>query len=206
MSRETVFSPLKIIFVLCLFVLVIGCTATGFSVQGTPLPFETIDQVSFADTGDFYESKAPGFVMLTSASEIGQLGGSISTGAKEQLLNLNYTNEWAIVLFLGTQATVHEGITIDRIAYEDNLINVVAQSGKRTGQHAITSPYHIVKIKKPEFWNVGDSLQITVNIDREVVISQTKTIADYTFLQALELPTVTYVPPTPWPTKTLKAP
>ena len=131
------------------------------------LPFETIEQSNYSPR---YEERKPGLVIIANEDEIDQLTGFVTPRALSQLQELDYDKYFAVVAFLGWHHKVHEGIRIERIIRQNNLVFIHAQVGELTGKDAISSPYHIVKVQKVGRW--GTEIDFSLVIDKDIVASQ----------------------------------
>jgi len=131
------------------------------------LPFETIEQSNYSLR---YEERKPGLVIIANEDEIDQLTGFVTPRALSQLQELDYDKYFAVVAFLGWHHKVHEGIRIERIIRQNNLLFIHAQVGELTGKDAISSPYHIVKVQKVGRWST--IIKFALVVEETTVASQ----------------------------------
>ncbi len=135
--------------------------------QEEELPFKTIER---ADYSQRYEYREPGLVIVTNVDEANQLDGWVSTEALEQLRRLDYERFFAVVAFLGWQPTGHEGIRIERVVRQGNVVSVHTLVGRPTGETEETSPYHLVRVQKVGQW--GTSVNFALVVEETTIALQ----------------------------------
>ena len=109
-------------------------------------------------------------MIIASADETDQLDGWVSPEAMKQLYEIDYESYFAVIVFLGWQPTGHEGIRIERTVRQDNTVSIYALVGRPTGETRVSSPYHLVKIRKIGRW--GTSINFALVIEETTVASE----------------------------------
>ena len=130
----------------------VGMTACG--PREIELPFETIEQ---SDLGD-YSIHEPRIMLIASQREAGQLEGLVSQAALGQLVELDFQQYFAIVIFRGNQGTSGYDVMVERVVMRGEKVVVYTQfwepSPHYTVREIVTSPYHIIKVRRD-----GDLIQ-----------------------------------------------
>jgi hypothetical protein len=141
------------------------------------LPFETIERAEVPDTGQYYQGQNPKLVVITEVREGNAVGNIISIKAQAQLQNLDFNRYFAAVVFQGIVGYVHPGIMIQRISVEGNVITFyvhVLEPVSNERKTMITSPYHLVKVRREE--EVQGEMEFVLNVDGAVVSRQTRSL------------------------------
>jgi hypothetical protein len=190
------------LWLLLFIALLTGCGGAG------ELTIATIERDSTAHTGEIYESRNPGIVIITGPEGVDKLGALITADAVQQLREMNYETHFAVIAFWGLQPTGYEGLFVDQVIHQENALSILGWVGEKIGTDEITSPYHVMQVERTGelIWNIP--YHITLTLDDIIVISQTGVITDYTFLEAIPSATPTPRPtyPPPRPTVTPVAP
>ena len=80
---------------LILLFLVTACT------RDQELPFETIEHLEWSGTGDLFEKKEPGLIVIARPEEASEIDNKIRSEAKTQLEALDYSKNFALLVFQG---------------------------------------------------------------------------------------------------------
>ena len=131
------------------------------------LTFETIEQKEWAGTGQSYEAREPGSIVISSLQDIANLDKLVTDEAMTQLQELDYDNYFVLVVFQGRKPTTGYRVQIDHITRTGKIINVYTQflepKPDEAKADAITSPYHLVQVQKIGEWGQEISFQVIVN-------------------------------------------
>lgn len=119
------------------------------------LSFETIEKEVGTKLGvERYEEKEPKLVIVATFDEISSLSPNISPDARPELNNTDFDAYFVIAVFQGWKAVYDYEVRIERIAYLDETVKVFADFVEPTeGQMlhlAASSPYHVVRVEKPQ--------------------------------------------------------
>lgn len=131
------------------------------------LPFDTIEQKEWAGTGQFYESREPGLIVVSRPEEVENLGGIITEEAKAKLQALDYSNYFVLLILQGWKPTTGYKPNIDRITRLENTVNIYAQFQEPKPDEkkadAVTSPYQLVQVQKGGSWGQGVTFNLIVD-------------------------------------------
>jgi hypothetical protein len=129
----------------------------------TDLPFSTIEQRQSSGTGDLYENKEIGLVVVSSLEETTSLSGLVTQEAYSQLQTMNYTDKFALALFQGWKPSDGYAIQIERISHVGERVSIMAKAQEpepnRKTNDIVTSPYHLVQVES------GDLLSHTFTFE-----------------------------------------
>jgi hypothetical protein len=156
---------------LLLLVLLLGSSACR--PREINLSFETIEQRDWAGTGQAYEAREPGLMVITQAEDMAALDDWITEDAKSQLEALDYDTHFALIVLQGWKPTNGYAVEVKRIACRENAVNVYAEFREPQPDEAkadvVTSPYHLIQIQKDGEW--GQDTTFNVVVDDTVVAS-----------------------------------
>ena len=121
--------------------------------QGTELPFETIDRSISISGSLWWEQRAPRLVIVADKEDLTQFERFITVpNSLPQLGEVDFESHFFVAMFLGRQPTTHEGITLEKALRQRDVVSLSVQVGGSTGKDTVTSPYHLVKVKKEGDW------------------------------------------------------
>jgi len=131
------------------------------------LPFETIEQRDASGVGKVYEDKRPGLLIIARPEETAGLKSLVRPEAQARLQGLDYDHYFAVVVFQGWKTTNRYGVQIERIARWGSEVTIYARfsepdPNKERGPE-ITSPYHLVQVKKVGRWEQEIAFQVVVD-------------------------------------------
>jgi len=123
--------------------------------QEAELSFETIEKEVGTRLGaQRYEAKEPKLVIIATLDEVSSLSPSLSPEARPELSNIDFSSYFVIAVFQGLKAVYDYEVCIDRITYLDETVKVFTKFVEPTeGQMlhpAQSSPYHVVRVEKPQ--------------------------------------------------------
>jgi hypothetical protein len=123
--------------------------------QEVDLSFETIEKEVGTKLGvERYEEKEPKLVIVSTFDDIPSLSPNISPEAQPELNNTDFGEYFLIAVFQGWKAVYDYEVSIERIAYLGETVKVFAEFVEPTeGQMlhpAVSSPYHVVRVEKPQ--------------------------------------------------------
>jgi len=124
---------------------------------GEKLSFETVERQESPGTGKPYPEEDIHFVVFSSATEVGELDEWVSEAAKQSLIQLDYSEYFALVVFRGNKPTTGYHVEVTSVRRLENTVTVEITlqdplPGISVGD-TVTSPYHIIKIEKGGDWN-----------------------------------------------------
>ena len=127
------------------------------------LPFETIERRQGAGTGELWEAREPGLMVIATSEDLAQIDGLFTEDAQAQLCEVDFNACFAVAAFLGWQGSGHEGIWIEQVARRGEGVAVHVRVGKPGWTSEVTSPYHLVKVRKEGDWN--RNIRFTLYLD-----------------------------------------
>jgi hypothetical protein len=128
------------------------------------LAFETLERDRAPDVPARYFPRAePGLLVLTSRQDIGAASGYMNYSATQQLLDLDWDENFAIVVLRGYQTHSVAGFAITRVARQDGEVGVYASTGPIGEETIPTSPYHVIAVRKVGVW--GGPLTFRLYVD-----------------------------------------
>ncbi len=118
-----------------------------------------------------YTALEPGLVVIASAEEAAAAELWFGQQARRELRGLNYDRFLALAAFQGWQIAGGYGAYIDRVTVAGDVVTVHATFTAPAGDGGggVTSPYHLVRVRKPGNWPAAPQYQLLVN--GEVVAS-----------------------------------
>jgi hypothetical protein len=135
---------------LCLAILVIYAGAIGCRPEEIELPFETIEQEEAA--GEIWYTEEPGLMIIATPEDLAQIDDLFTKDAQVQLREMDFGSYFAIASFLGRQGGSHEGIETQRVVRRGDAVSVYVHVGRPGMFEIVTSPYHLVKVRKEGNW------------------------------------------------------
>lgn len=139
-----------------LSVLAISLGLSACQPKEVDLLFETIERRDASGTGQVYQDRQPGLLVITTPEEAASLGALVTSEAQAQLQSLNYNAHFAIAIFQGRKPTTGYGVEIERITRLESKVTIYARflEPKPNAERAPeeTSPYHVVQVQKTGTW------------------------------------------------------
>jgi len=157
---------------LTIVVMLVGMTACG--PRETELLFESIEQRQTAGTGKLYESEKPGLMIIAQPEGLTQVNDLVTASARAQLEKMDFDTYFAVIAFLGWQPNSHEGVRIEHITRRAHEVSILARFGRPGGSDVVTSPYHLVKVRKEDAWD--EVIEFTLRVQGTVVASVSHTV------------------------------
>lgn len=158
---------------LCLLTAVIlGLVMAGCGAK-TPqeLPFETMEQVNQTESIKQWEGKEPRLLIVASSEEVEEAGQFVTDEALSALSRLDFTTHFAIIAFRGLQPNIHKGFRVERIVRQRHEVALYAQAGRLGFSAVVSSPYHLIKVRKEGKWGEVFSFKLYFGED-EVAAQQ----------------------------------
>jgi hypothetical protein len=122
-------------------------------IEGTPLPFETIDQSEYGPGGDSaYASEQPWIEILQQAGDLEAIKGKISRDALELLRQVDFQSHIVVGVFQGLKPTDDYGVDILAVDRMEMRVSIYAEfiaPEPRMEARAIeTVPYQLIKLDR----------------------------------------------------------
>jgi hypothetical protein len=154
---------------LCATALMVLAGMTACQPREEELPFETIERLDASGTGELWQTKEPGLMVIATPGDLAQIDDLFTKDAQAQLRELDFDAHFAATVFLGWQPDSHGGVQIERVVRERDRIAVYAQVRKPELKPEETSPYHLVKVEKKGNWN--QLIHFTLYLDGTSIMS-----------------------------------
>lgn len=145
-------------------------TVTACKPQIEELSFETIAQRDIIN----YREENPALFVIANNDEIDALVQNVlaeDPALVDQLRQLDYTRNFAVLVLLGQKRSTGYAITIKQIVRKGDQVNIYAEVGSpELGTRikpAFTSPYHLVAVSKQGKW--GQQIKFVLEVDNEPV-------------------------------------
>jgi hypothetical protein len=152
---------------LLLLALLSGLSACQPQPQEVALPFETIEQKEWAGTGQAYEPREPGLMIIAQIEDVAKLDNWITENARTQLQTLDYDAYFALAVFQGWKPSTGYNVQIESATRQDNTVTIHAgfrEPGPDEAKGAlITSPYHLVRVRRIGDWNQNIAFKLVVD-------------------------------------------
>lgn len=161
--------------------LMVAMLLSTCALQEMELSFETIEkevvprgvlQGTEVVTAEGYEEKEPKLIVVTTLDEVPSLNPNLSPDARPKLSNTDFDAYFVIAVFQGWKAVLDYEVRIERITYLDETVKVFAKFVEPAeGQMlhpAASSPYHVVRVEKPQELAGKEVRFILVANDQEV--------------------------------------
>lgn len=161
---------------LSLFLLLVIFTANSCVPKSKEinLTFDTIEQTDWSGTIHPYDSKDPGFTIISSLDEIECIKELVSESTYIKLNKLNFEENFIIIVFQGEKISSGYSVNITQVIRSDTIINVYALFIEPKPNDAkndeITSPYQVIKVMK-ESENWGDEFIFNLVVDEKIIFS-----------------------------------
>ena len=163
--RLNLFYSLWLFAIIALLVSAVGCVS-----QASLLPFETIE----ISESSPYQANEPKLAVVGNSGEARSLDGLVSDFAQDQLLGLDYQENFGIAVFQGQKPTNKYGVEIQRVGHNRNTVTVYAHFATpdpaRLRADIVTSPQHLIKVAKKD---LHGKIEFKLNVDGTVIIQQT---------------------------------
>lgn len=158
---------------LLMLTLLLGLTAC--KPQETDLPFEILEQEARNLTGQAYEAREPGLIIVAQPDEVTELDNWVTEASKEQLQVMDYKAYFALALFQGMKPTDGYSVQIERIARTGNEVTIHVQFQEprpdQKKNDIVTSPYCLIQVQKIGTWD--QNVKFNVIADGSAVLSAT---------------------------------
>lgn len=146
--------------------------------QETNLTFEILEQEEINLTGQLYEAREPGLIIVAQSDEVTEMDDWVTETSKERLQVMDYDAYFALTVFQGRKPTDGYRIQIERIVRESKEVTIYAQFQEphpdQKKNDIVTSPYCLLQIQKIDTWD--QSIKFNVIVDDSVVISASHSI------------------------------
>ncbi len=194
MERRRLVRKVQAVFV-CALVLLSGCgrvsplpllTATVEpaatlvptpAIQGTRIPFETIDQAIGGEKISEDSEKNPYLIILTRADDTGELEGLVSEAAMGRLGDIYFDRQLVIAVFQGWKPTWGYAIQVQWVIKNNGEIVVIADIKNPPKDSIVqqeeTSPYHLIRISREDLDGIS---KFTLNANGESIFQIEKTV------------------------------
>ena len=153
--------------ILILGVMLLSTAACNILQDEKGLSFQSIERKDGSGTGDLYESYEPGLMVIARSEEVDRLGGLITDEARQTLLELDYSQYFALVTFFGMKGTGGYSIQVTRVTRSGDTVSVYARLDEPAPDQAksdvVTSPYHLVIVQKDGSWGKAISFALIAN-------------------------------------------
>jgi hypothetical protein len=151
--------------------LVLGACSSPAPTAGQ-LPFTTIEQKN--DTAYIgqqqYFALDPGLMVFADAAAAVENEDLFSEAAREQLSRVDWRTQFVVAVFQGWQGGAGYGVTVTQVTLVGTSLRIYAEfqtpSGDPSG--AVTSPYHLIAIRRP--LTPVESLSIDLLVGDEVIL------------------------------------
>jgi hypothetical protein len=135
--------------------------------QATDLTFETIEQKESPGTGNWYQSKDPGILVITQVADISAIDQLVTDAAITKLKTFDYDTGFALIVFQGQKPSTRYSIQIERIARSGDKVKVYVKLNEPTFElkvnDIITSPYQLVLVQKTGLWAKDITFEIVAD-------------------------------------------
>lgn len=130
--------------------------------------------------GSGWSSPDPHLEIITALADLSNVESFVSTEALAVLQVLDYSKQYAAIVFQGQKTSTEYGIEIEQINRNGNQVTfqsvaTTPDPGSPVGA-AITSPYHLVEIDN--VYEQGREIDFILSIDGEHILTQTHSIPD----------------------------
>jgi len=120
--------------------------------QEIELSFDMIEQENNLGIVTQWGGTEPELLIIASAQDIEEAKPFVTDEALAALQQLDYTTHFAVLTLRGLQTSSHEGFKVEQIGRQGNEIHLYAQPGANGPDAVMTSPYHLIKVKKEGQW------------------------------------------------------
>jgi len=127
------------------------------------LSFEAVERRDWPGSGREWEAREPGLMVIATSEDLAQIDDLFTEDAQAQLCEVDFNVYFAVAAFLGWQGSGHEGIWIEQVARRGEGVAVHVRVGKPGWTSEVTSPYHLVKVRKEGDWN--RNIRFTLYLD-----------------------------------------
>jgi hypothetical protein len=138
-----------ILGIISCMIVITGCSPS----EDKKIQFETIEQQEWPG----YPDKDIHLVIISSKNEVGGIDAWVSEDAQNKLIELDYSNFFALTVFQGIKPTNRYSIEITNVTRTNNTINLETSVHNRDpdleAADVQTSPYHSISIEKVGDWN-----------------------------------------------------
>ncbi len=146
--------------------------------QETNLPFEILEQEERNLTGQVYEAREPGLIIVAQPDEVTEFDDWVTETSKEQLRVMDYNAYFALAVFQGMKPTDGYGVQIERVVRTGDKVTIHTQfqepSPDQEKNDIVTSPYCLIQVQKVGAWD--QNITFNVIADGSVVISTSHSI------------------------------
>ncbi|MEW5871040.1 MAG: hypothetical protein AB1894_17330 [Chloroflexota bacterium] len=104
---------LRVVFAFMMISLtIVSCI---FRPKEVDLTFQSIEQKASSGTGNLYEAKQPGLMVISRPEEVDSLNGLVTNEAKQALLAVNYGKYFALATFQGWKPSSGFSTLVNRV-------------------------------------------------------------------------------------------
>jgi len=139
------------------------------------LPFQTIERADTPGTGQNYEGEEPKLIITAEIEEINKIENTVSLDAQKQLHNTDFSEYFPVAVFQGVKPTNMYGAEIRRVSRRGDTVVIYAhftqRDPEREAADMLTSPYHLVKIRKEG--GLQGKIEFILDVDGTVLTQQT---------------------------------
>ncbi len=131
--------------------------------QEDVLPFETVERLVWSGSGGEWEAMESGLMVMATPKDMVQMDDLFTEDAQARLRKVDFNTYFSIAVFLGWQSDGHEGLDIRQIIRQGDEIVIYVRVGNPGGTLGVTSPYHLVSVRKEGNWN--QTIHFTLYMD-----------------------------------------
>jgi hypothetical protein len=171
----------KQVKLLCVALLMVlaGANACRPQAQEERLRYETIDRENHGEGGGLFEERQPQFFVVAETSDVEALDNFVSAHSRETLRNLDFDDQFAIVVFQGWQPDFSSppfGIEVQSLDRRDSSIiidaHVYGHVEGRERYPEVASPYHAIEVWREE--DMHGDFEFTLKVDGEEMGKRTR--------------------------------
>jgi PrcB C-terminal len=141
-----------------LLLLIAGASVYFVLFWGESLPFRIISQAE--EGNSVYRPNDPAVLVIATPGEVNDIAAILLASRdpqiSEQLRQVDYDREFAVLVFNGSEPVADYGITVQQVQRRDSLLIVrahfVRADPSEVHVQIVTSPYHFVAVTKTGTW------------------------------------------------------
>ena len=151
-------SPRKCcIAMFCLLITMSACQP----IQPLPTPLPTPAVLSFETIGagqpltneGTWTDPEPGLLVIATPEDVVAVARYVSDEALLQLEAVDFTQDLALLVFYGWEPTLRYDFAVSNVVREQTQVSVIAEAGHISGDSAVSSPYHLIELRKIGVWD-----------------------------------------------------
>jgi hypothetical protein len=124
-----------------------------------------MEQVKYPGSIKQWEGEEPKLIIIASEQDIQEARPFVTDEALAAIRKMDFTAQFAVLAFRGLQPNSHSGFRVDRVVRQGDEVLLYAKPGTLGPLPMVSSPYHLISVKKEGNWDGNFTFHLFFNED-----------------------------------------